>query len=238
MGAKRWIRRGRGQGADPKETGSFLAAAASEANVSGMPQGGYLSFGRWRGVPIRVHVLTPLGALFFSGFRFEPGAWLGFFLLVLLHEMGHALLVMRYGLGVASIDVHAYGGACRWSGVATERQRSVIAWGGVIAQAVVFGLTVGFVTIAGPPRTLFARELVYVFTSTNLWLMLLNLLPFRPLDGAEAWKITGELRRGWGARKPFDRARPPSPAPPPPKVSPEEARRIAKAFEDAVRRHP
>src|SRR5262249_57461741 len=95
-------------------------------------ENGYLRLGRFRGVPIRMHVLTPLGALFFSGFRFEPGAWLGFVLIILLHEMGHAMLVMRYGLGVTSIDLHAYGGATRWSGQATDRQRSVVAWGGVL----------------------------------------------------------------------------------------------------------
>jgi len=52
--------------------------------------------------------------------------------------------------------------------------------------------------------------------------MLINLAPFPPLDGAEAWKIVGELRRRWSS----------------PKLSPEDARRIAKAFEDAVRKRP
>ena len=159
-----------------------------------MLQSGYFQLGRWRGVPLRIHVLTPLGALFFTGFRFEPGAWLGFLLLVLLHEMGHALLVMRYRLHVSSIDLHAYGGVCHWSGKATTWERAVIAWGGVMAQVALLIVTVGAIAILGPPRTMFARELVEVFTRTNLWLMLINLAPFPPLDGAEAWKIVGELR--------------------------------------------
>src|SRR5215475_3555275 len=87
-----------------------LAWADGRPILRCMPQGGFLSLGRWRGVPLRVHVLTPLGALFFTGFRFEPGAWLGFFLVILLHEMGHALLVMRYRLHVSSIDLYPYGG--------------------------------------------------------------------------------------------------------------------------------
>jgi hypothetical protein len=47
-------------------------------------------------------------------------------------------------------------------------------------------------------------------------------VPFPPLDGAEAWKIVGQLRQRWGSRK----------------LSPDDARRIAKAFEDAVRKRP
>src|SRR6266542_4473425 len=132
-----------------------------------MLQNGYLQLGRWRGVPLRAHVLTPLGAFLFTGFRFEPGAWLGFIVLIWLHEMGHALLVMRYGLGVSSIDLHAYGGVCRWSGQATEHQRSVIAWGGVGAQVVVFVLTAAFVTATGIPRAPFGRQLVFVVTATT-----------------------------------------------------------------------
>src|SRR5258706_2834619 len=159
-----------------------------------MLRDGYLTFGRFRGVPLRAHVMTPLGALVFSAFRFEPGTWLAYFLLILLHEIGHALLVRRYRLGVLSVDIQAFGGSCRWAGPATERQRSVIAWGGVLAQAAVWLVTVGLIAVVGPPRTPFVRDVVYVFTSANLWLMALNLLPFAPLDGAEALKITRCLR--------------------------------------------
>jgi Zn-dependent protease len=187
-----------------------------------MPQGGFLSLGRWRGVPLRVHVLTPLGALFFTRFRLEPGAWLGFFLVILLHEMGHALLVMGYRLRVSSIDLYPYGGVCRWSGSATEWERAVIAWGGVLAQAALFALTVSIVRVAGLPSTIFGRELVDVFLLTNLLLMTINLLPFPPLDGAEAWKLGSLLLKRRASRK----------------VSPDDARRIAKAFEDAVRKRP
>jgi stage IV sporulation protein FB len=212
-----------------------------------MLQGGYFQLGRWRGVPIRIHVLTPLGALLFTGFRFAPGAWVGFLLLVLLHEMGHALLVMRYRLRVSSIDLHAYGGICHWSGQATEWERSVIAWGGVIAQVALLAVTVGTVVVVGLPRTMFVRELIEVFTRTNLWLMLINLAPFRPLDGAEAWKIVGAFRRRWASgpafgpsgrsvTSPFETSRPSSRRPG--KLSPDEARRIANAFEDAVRKRP
>jgi len=87
--------------------------------------------------------------------------------------------------------------------------------------------------ILGPPRTMFARETVEVFTRTNLWLMIINLLPFPPLDGAEAWKIVGELKhRRWASGKVLGG----SGSSKSDDLLPEEARRIAKAFEDAVKR--
>jgi hypothetical protein len=190
-----------------------------------MLESGYFTIGRFRGVPLRVHVLTPLGALFFTGLRFAPGAWLAFFLLVLLHEIGHALLVMRFGLFVSSIDVHAYGGVCHWSGRTTEARRIAIAWGGVIAQLVVLASTLVLVGVLGNPHTMFLREVVDVFTRTNLWVMAINLIPARSFDGAEAWKIVGEVRRRLASRPAPERD-----------LSPDEARRVAKAFEDAVRR--
>jgi stage IV sporulation protein FB len=214
---------------------------------------GYFSLGRVRGVSLRAHVLTILGALFFTGFRFEPGAWAAFFALILLHEAGHALVVSRCGLQVDGIDLHAFGGVCRWSGASTSWQRALIAWGGVLAQAVLLLATLLFVLIAGPPHSFLVAQIVYVFTSTNLWLIVLNLAPIAPLDGAEAWKIVGELRERWAAYRAERRLRSSVPPAfhldeeprarrtwrtPAARVSPEEALRIARAFEDAIRRRP
>ena len=89
---------------------------------------------------MRLHWTLPVGALVFGQGRFVPGFWLGFFLLVFMHELGHAVLVRRYGHHVVSIDIHALGGMCRWSGEPTAIDRSRIAWGGVLAQAVAFAV--------------------------------------------------------------------------------------------------
>jgi len=152
-------------------------------------RGGYLTLGRWRGAPVRAHWSLPLGALVFGQGRFVPGFWLGFFLLVLIHELGHAALVRRYGHRVVSIDVHALGGACCWSGEATAIDRARIAWGGVLAQGVALAIAAAAIALAGPPETALASQLAGAFTSTNVWLIAINLIPVAPLDGAEAWKL-------------------------------------------------
>jgi stage IV sporulation protein FB len=150
---------------------------------------GFLQLGRIRGAPIRIHWSVLLGLVFFTGFRFEPGAWLGFIALILLHELGHAAFVLWYRLRVVSLDVHGFGGECRWSGSATAWQRAAIAWGGVLAQLVLFVGTFAFVHLTGGPVTRFGAELAHVFTETNLWVMAINLLPVPPLDGSNAWSI-------------------------------------------------
>ncbi len=211
-----------------------VAERSRQTHVGGVRlEAGYLTVGRFGGVVLRAHVLTLLGALVFTGFRLEPAAWLGFFVLILAHETGHALLARRFGLRVERINLHAFGGSCEWSGDTSPWQRSVIAWGGVAVQALILGVTLALLAVLGPPRSLSAAELVDVFTTTNLWIIGLNLLPFPPLDGAEAWKVVSTLRSRWNAgraKRSFKLDHEPRPA-----LSPEEARRVARAFEEALR---
>ncbi len=74
---------------------------------------GYLQLGTVRGVPIRLHWSTALGALFFSRFKFAPAFWLGFVLLVLVHEVGHAWVAQRLGHRALAIEVTGFGGLCK-----------------------------------------------------------------------------------------------------------------------------
>jgi stage IV sporulation protein FB len=165
-----------------------------------MFQTGFYQLGRFRGAPIRLHWSVLVGVLFFTGFRFAPAAWLGFVALILLHELGHAAMVVSYGLHVNAIDVHGFGGECRWSGNATAWQRAVIAWGGVLAQLVLMAGTFAFIHFTGAPTTRFGAELGMVFTETNLWLACINLLPVPPLDGANAWAIVPLIKSRWRSR--------------------------------------
>jgi len=158
-------------------------------------RGGYLTVGRWRGAPVRLHWTLPIGALVFGQGRIVPGFWLGFFLLVFLHELGHAFLVKLFRHRVNSIDVHAFGGVCCWSGEPTAIDRARIAWGGVLAQGLAYGAARAALALAGPPETIFVWQLAAAFTMTNLWLIAINLIPVPPLDGAEAWKLFGLGRR-------------------------------------------
>ncbi len=149
----------------------------------------YLEIGRFRGAPVRLHWTIPIGMLVLTRFRLAPGEWIGFFLLVLLHELGHAVLVDHFGLLLMRIDVHGFGGSCAVAGSPTSRQRALIAWGGVVAQAAVLLVTLTVLGVTGWPAEGFFADLADALTWSNAGLIALNLLPIPPLDGAEAWKL-------------------------------------------------
>jgi Zn-dependent protease len=138
---------------------------------------------------------------------------LAFFLSVLLHELGHAVVALRSGIGIAGIDLWMFGGVAKMnrdSNSAGEEFRvaaagpfvtlliaavcygigSVISGGGAAADAIQFDAVAGEETLA----------VLGYLTSINLLLLVFNLIPGFPLDGgriarAIAWKVTGDRTR-------------------------------------------
>lgn len=184
---------------------------------------GFWTIARFRSAPIRVHWSVPLGMVVFTRFTLAPGAWLAFFLLVLGHELGHALMVKLAKGQVLSVDVMGYGGMCRWSGSVTTIERSMIAWGGVLAQLLMLVLVqvaLRFDALHFPGWYDFAGVMI----DTNLFIMAINLLPIRPLDGAEAWPLFPALMERWRRyrrfKKELNRHLKVAPPPPPPNGKP------------------
>ncbi len=159
---------------------------------------GWLTLGSFKGAPIRLHWSIVLGALLWSRFAFRPVMWLSFVALILVHELGHALLVLRYRLGLSEIAVHGAGGYCRHERAGSRFEESAIAWGGVLAQLLLLIGTQAALLVLGPPATSAAAEAAYVLIDANLWLIVINLIPIEPLDGAKAWPLLGMLRSRFG----------------------------------------
>jgi Zn-dependent protease len=169
---------------------------------------GAVTLFRYRGVPIRAHWSLPIVALLMGGLRFAPGAWIAWVLVVMLHEMGHAFWALRYQMDVREILLHGLGGHCAYAGDPSPRQKSVVAWGGVMAQGIVFAIMLP-VSILVPAPSTFVVDLYDVMIARNLYVALFNLIPIPPLDGAEAWKLVPMLlrREPRVARKEIVRAR-------------------------------
>ncbi|MBI2378622.1 MAG: hypothetical protein HYV07_31790 [Deltaproteobacteria bacterium] len=147
---------------------------------------------RIRGVPIRLHFSLPIGAFVITRFELRPVMWIVFALLVLVHELGHAFLVKRNGLSVEHVLLHGFGGECAYSGYATEWQASVIAWGGVLAQAIVLVAVLPFRPwLETQPH---GYEVAGALVGSNLWMIGFNLLPYPPLDGSKAWPLFRMIR--------------------------------------------
>jgi len=138
---------------------------------------------------------------------------LAFFGSVLLHELGHAVVALRSGIGIAGIDLWMFGGVAKMnrdSSSAGEEFRVAAAGPFVtlVIAAVCYGISalisgggeaadaVQFDTVTGEGTLAVLGYLAFV----NLLLLVFNLIPGFPLDGgriarAVAWKITGDRSR-------------------------------------------
>ncbi len=135
---------------------------------------------------------------------------LGFFGSILLHELGHAFVAIRRGVGISSIQLWIFGGVARMErdsdSPATEFQ---IAIAGPVVTLVIT-LVLGIAGIAAAGWTDFTEAMVADsntpisgglamvawLTSINALVLAFNLLPAFPMDGgrvarAIAWWRTG-----------------------------------------------
>jgi Zn-dependent protease len=147
-----------------------------------------LKLGRRR-VPVRIHWTAPIAAWLMTGRGLYPVRWLTFLVLILCHELGHAFMVRLARAHVLSIDLTAIGGQCSWSGHASRYQRAYIASGGVLAQALLFVAAQLVFAFRLRPFGVHTFAVLDVLTEANLVIAGLNLLPVKPLDGAEAWSV-------------------------------------------------
>ena len=150
-----------------------------------------LSVGRLFGIPITLHFTLPLGLFLFGGLRFAPGFWCAAMLLLVAHELGHAAVVRRTGHEVTQIVLHGLGGLCYWRGAASPMARAKIAWGGVLAQLAILVVACSVFMVWHEHRPRWARDVESALVTANFGLLALNLVPIRPLDGAEAWPLIG-----------------------------------------------
>ncbi len=176
---------------------------------------GALEVGRLSGVPVRIHWSALLGAFVFTGFSMSPARLLCYFGLIVVHELGHALVVKAFRAEALAIDVTGYGGLCWWRGHVSPIGGAAIAWGGVWAQLIVLVLALAVGRLTAPSSNFYAWEAMWALTGSNAWMIALNLLPIKPLDGAEAWALPillgRRLRARLGTKRPSSPKRPDSP---------------------------
>ncbi len=132
----------------------------------------------FRGMAVRVHPLFLLVALsyFLSG---QSTLLLAYLLVLLGHEAGHFLAARHFRLPVSQLEFTPFGGAMQIDlaeGLAPGRA-FLLAAAGVMANLVMLLLCAPLLYMR--PFSLF---FVY-FALANLFMLLLNLLPFLPLDG-------------------------------------------------------
>ncbi len=141
-------------------------------------------------------------------------AAIGFFGSILLHEFGHAIVAMRNGIGISSIQLWIFGGMARMDREAdspgTELKVALAGPAVTAAIAIVLGLAgivaagwTGFeeaVLLESRSDVSGLIALVAWLVSINLLILVFNMLPAYPMDGgrvarALAWKRSGDRNR-------------------------------------------
>jgi Zn-dependent protease len=150
---------------------------------------GTLPLGRVGGVQLRVHVFAPIVIVLVAAITSSIGYAIGFVCMIVAHELGHAFLARRAGFVVTDIVLNLAGGSCRYRGNVSPRADAVIAWGGVLAQAVLVLISVLMRRAAYVDDTLLLGDVLDVWLWPNAILAAFNLIPAPAFDGGKAWQL-------------------------------------------------
>ena len=138
-----------------------------------------------------------VSAFILAGVVTHPGlSLLGlacYFSVLMIHEAGHVIAAQRRGSRVLSIQIYPIFGVTRFETPWSRLDHCIIAWGGVIAQAVVFMPLVAWVAIHGYTQIEALNMIFAILGFFSLAVAIFNLLPIRGLDGAMAWRLLPEL---------------------------------------------
>jgi membrane-associated protease RseP (regulator of RpoE activity) len=147
-----------------------------------------------RGVKVFAHwSVLLIGAVILIGALEEPllaitvlAAYYG---VILIHECGHMIAAQRKGCRVWSIELYPLWGITRFSEPYSHFDQCVIAWGGVVAQAIVALPLLIWAETFGYTRFQAVNAILAILGFFSLSVAGFNLLPMRPLDGAIAWGL-------------------------------------------------
>jgi Zn-dependent protease/CBS domain-containing protein len=123
-------------------------------------------------------------------------AAVAFFVSLLLHELGHALVAQREGMEIEGITLWLFGGVARFRGMFPSAGAEFrIAVAGPLVTLVLGGFFVALAALADLPTEVdgVLAWLGYI----NLFLLVFNLLPALPLDGGRIlrsilWRVKGD----------------------------------------------
>lgn len=120
--------------------------------------------------------------------------------LVVLHELGHVVAARICSMRVHATVLSGYGGCCVAEMSSRLSQAALFAVGGLLAQLLVLGLTVGFLQVYGSSSNHAINSAVFVLVGANVLYMLVNLAPLQGNDGARLLAIAKEAIAGRSKR--------------------------------------
>jgi stage IV sporulation protein FB len=143
------------------------------------------------GFPIRIHWLFWLNSALLGGAfgartptQFQGVlVWIGMvFLSILIHELGHAFAMRRFGDRRVEIVLYAFGGLAIGSSWRSRTEQILVSAAGPAAQIAV-GFLVWFLTSSLRVDSLLVKYALGSFVFVSIFWGALNLLPIIPMDG-------------------------------------------------------
>jgi Zn-dependent protease len=148
-----------------------------------------------------------------KAFALAVASALLFFLSILLHELGHAVVAIRNGIPILGIDLWMFGGVAKL-GRDTDSPgvEFRVAVAGPLVTLAIAAICFGLGSALSSSHTLLEGSrfeeadltgtvaLLGYLTTVNVFVLVFNLIPGFPLDGgriarAIAWKLTGDRNR-------------------------------------------
>jgi Zn-dependent protease len=116
---------------------------------------------------------------------------------IVLHELGHALMARRYGIGTADITLYVFGGVARLERMPRSAGPELLI--ALAGPAVNFAIVLALAAFTNLAALLgiSAPEFLSIVLVLNLGLGLFNLLPIFPMDGGRVLRavLSGPLGR-------------------------------------------
>jgi stage IV sporulation protein FB len=168
----------------------------------------YWYLGRWFRIPVSMHwtvlLILPWMWLIMRDWLAALIGSVAYCLLLLAHEGGHALMARWRGLKVEGITLNGLHGETSHEYPRKPWDDIAIAWSGVGVQFLILLAALALSTV--PPGSgnlylgLFVGVVLDVFTTWNVFLIIIALLPIGPMDGHRAWRVIPLLRQRFRRR--------------------------------------
>ena len=145
-------------------------------------------------IPVHMHwsVFMMLTALAVASVSIGMGLlWgsLAVCVVMLAHELGHAIFARRLGYEVTEIRLLPFRGRCNHDEPYSDFEVAVIAWGGIAGQFLLLLPAAALLHFYGNTTSGALNVLLIVFSYFNAAIIAVNLIPARNLDGANAWRL-------------------------------------------------
>ncbi|OAL60559.1 hypothetical protein A6R74_17690 [Halomonas sp. ALS9] len=115
-------------------------------------------------------------------------AAISFFTIMFFHELGHMWFAAKLGLKSLKIKLYLFHGRFCFEESNNEYHTCLVAWGGVVVQAIIFIPCIVIFSLYSDVLPWFVNLPLVILGYINALIAVFNLIPAKGLDGRRCWK--------------------------------------------------